>query len=132
MINESFAQQGWQCPICKRVYSPFTPCCFVCGNVETVTTTGVTVTTGGTVTTPSPRSDNWGNMNDLVNDFLHMQIDPNHKDKSDGMLAEPKVDNRTCDNCKHNAGLPHNTGKMEYSGACKKCVAKDMWESDKE
>lgn len=24
--------QGWQCPICKRVYSPTTPMCFYCGN----------------------------------------------------------------------------------------------------
>ena len=29
---EGFAQQGWQCPICKRVYSPFTPMCWYCGN----------------------------------------------------------------------------------------------------
>lgn len=25
------APHGWQCPICKRVYSPTTPCCFYCG-----------------------------------------------------------------------------------------------------
>ena len=29
--NYNLAQQGWQCPICKRVYSSFTPCCFSCG-----------------------------------------------------------------------------------------------------
>lgn len=29
--NYNLAQQGWQCPICKRVYSPFTPCCLYCG-----------------------------------------------------------------------------------------------------
>ena len=34
----SFAPQGWQCPICKRVYSPTYPWCIFCGN-ETVTTT---------------------------------------------------------------------------------------------
>lgn len=28
----SFAPQGWQCPICKRVYSPTTPMCYTCGN----------------------------------------------------------------------------------------------------
>lgn len=45
-MNEfSFAQQGWQCPICKRVYSPFTPSCFCCGNEKTITTTDVTITT---------------------------------------------------------------------------------------
>lgn len=26
-----FAQQGWQCPICGRVYSPSTPMCLFCG-----------------------------------------------------------------------------------------------------
>lgn len=26
------APQGWQCPICKRVYSPLTPMCYYCGN----------------------------------------------------------------------------------------------------
>ena len=31
MENYSFAQQGWQCPICRRVYSPLTPVCFYCG-----------------------------------------------------------------------------------------------------
>ena len=30
-MNDFAAQQGWQCPVCKRVYSPFTPCCFYCG-----------------------------------------------------------------------------------------------------
>ena len=41
--NESFAQQGWQCPICKRVYSPTTSMCFYCGNVETTTSTNLTI-----------------------------------------------------------------------------------------
>lgn len=27
-----FSSQGWQCPICKRVYSPYTPMCNYCGN----------------------------------------------------------------------------------------------------
>ncbi len=31
--------QGWQCPICKRVYSPFTHMCLHCGNQETQPTT---------------------------------------------------------------------------------------------
>ena len=43
MINEVLAQQGWQCPICKRVYSPFTPCCFTCGGEAKISTsTGIT------------------------------------------------------------------------------------------
>ena len=32
-------QQGWQCPICKRVYSPTTIMCLYCGNTEYNTTT---------------------------------------------------------------------------------------------
>ena len=35
---QGFAQQGWQCPICKRVYSPTTPMCWYCGNGEVETT----------------------------------------------------------------------------------------------
>ena len=39
---QGFAQQGWQCPICKRVYSPMTPMCWYCGgNVATTTSTQV-------------------------------------------------------------------------------------------
>ena len=38
-----FAPQGWQCPICHRVYSPTTPMCFSCGNAEVVTTNKIEV-----------------------------------------------------------------------------------------
>ena len=37
-------QQGWQCPICRRVYSPTTAMCFYCGNGEEFVST--TFTTG--------------------------------------------------------------------------------------
>ena len=36
-FNGIFAQQGWQCPICKRVYSPFTQMCFYCVGKEVST-----------------------------------------------------------------------------------------------
>lgn len=36
-------QQGWQCPICGRVYSPTTAMCFYCGNEETTSTTTYTI-----------------------------------------------------------------------------------------
>ena len=39
MYNYNSVQQGWQCPICKRVYSPFTPCCFSCGGEGIITST---------------------------------------------------------------------------------------------
>ncbi len=39
-MDINFAPQGWQCPICKRVYSPTTPMCNYCGGEQkTVTTT---------------------------------------------------------------------------------------------
>jgi len=39
-INDLFnyAEQGWQCPICKRVYAPSVPMCFYCGNTRITTT----------------------------------------------------------------------------------------------
>lgn len=39
MDNSNFAQQGWQCPICKRVYAPNTPMCWYCGGESVITTT---------------------------------------------------------------------------------------------
>jgi hypothetical protein len=48
MYNENFAQQGWQCPICKRVYSPATFMCYYCGD------NSVTVTSTGTGSIPMP------------------------------------------------------------------------------
>lgn len=29
------AQQGWQCPICKKIYAPNIPECLHCNNVKT-------------------------------------------------------------------------------------------------
>lgn len=28
------AQQGWQCPLCKRIYGPFVQECYNCNNRE--------------------------------------------------------------------------------------------------
>lgn len=38
-FNYTYAHQGWQCPLCGRVYSPDTMMCPYCGQIETVTTT---------------------------------------------------------------------------------------------
>ena len=56
VFEEAFgcAMQGWQCPICKRVYSPFTHMCYHCGGVDSHTTT----TTNG-------NSDGLGDFNKL-------------------------------------------------------------------
>ena len=42
-----FARQGWQCPVCGRVYSPDTMQCPYCANIEYKITTN---TTGDCVT----------------------------------------------------------------------------------
>ncbi len=28
------AMQGWQCPLCKRIYGPFVRECFNCNNIK--------------------------------------------------------------------------------------------------
>ena len=33
-----YPTQGWQCPCCKKVYSPTTTMCFTCGQQGTTTT----------------------------------------------------------------------------------------------
>lgn len=43
MMYEIPVQQGWQCPICKRIYSPTTYMCFYCGGDKTETSTTITV-----------------------------------------------------------------------------------------
>ena len=42
MPDFNFIAQGWECPKCKRVYSPATMMCMVCPNQPT--TTGVSTT----------------------------------------------------------------------------------------
>jgi len=32
-INHT-AQQGWQCPVCKRIYAPSVVMCFYCGGED--------------------------------------------------------------------------------------------------
>ena len=40
---DCYVPQGWQCPVCRRVYSPGTPWCYFCGNEQTVTTTDIEI-----------------------------------------------------------------------------------------
>lgn len=99
--NYNLAQQGWQCSICKRVYSPFTSCCFSCG-------------AEGMTKTPT--------------DWIEHQNEPYKEPNFTGTGYAPYVteDKSTCGNCKHNPRLSSNNGTIEYSVACKNCVAKDM------
>ena len=36
-------REGWQCPVCGRVYSPIITMCYYCGNETTSTTTTTTM-----------------------------------------------------------------------------------------
>ena len=101
-MNDFLAQQGWQCPICKRVYSPFTPCCFNCG------AEGITKTSTGTGV-PYPQEDNFTSI-------------------SNGRITFTAEDTRTCDNCKNISGLPSHNGTDKYSGKCDGCYDKCNWE----
>ena len=40
MTNEFLVMtpQGWVCPTCGRVYSPYTPMCYYCGGEQKTTT----------------------------------------------------------------------------------------------
>jgi hypothetical protein len=45
MFQTSFIPQGWECPKCKRVYSPTTSMCSHCSqHTEGYATTGTTLT----------------------------------------------------------------------------------------
>jgi uncharacterized OB-fold protein len=45
MVQTTFIPQGWECPKCKRVYSPTTSMCSHCPqNSQGVTTTGTSLT----------------------------------------------------------------------------------------
>lgn len=52
------APQGWQCPICKRIYSPTTPMCFYCnGETKTITTSNIDWTKQETITKAKGSND---------------------------------------------------------------------------
>ena len=56
MNQISFIPQGWECPKCKRVYSPTTSMCSYC---PTQTITGTSIGIGGFGTTSTARFHNF-------------------------------------------------------------------------
>jgi hypothetical protein len=51
MIQTSFVPQGWECPKCKRVYSPTTSMCSHCPeHSQGYTSTGTTFSVGTSTT----------------------------------------------------------------------------------
>ena len=45
MDEQNLIRQGWQCPICHRVYSPDTPMCYYCGNETIMTSSTMPIST---------------------------------------------------------------------------------------
>lgn len=61
--EDKFIQQGWQCPICGRVYSPSTAMCYYCGDSHSYVNT--TSTSDMNVVYPDKRT-----LDDWLKDFL--------------------------------------------------------------
>ncbi len=117
MDNYNLAQQGWQCPICKRVYSPFTMMCYYCGGDTAISKD------------PSSTGIDW-QKHQSATTAVYKPQDDNFTSAYNEHATYTAEDMRIiCDNCKHKPRLSSNNGTIEYSGACKNCVVKDMWEA---
>ena len=54
MNDFNFIAQGWECPKCKRVYSPTTTMCIACPQyTKSVTTTNTLISSDGTISSIS-------------------------------------------------------------------------------
>ena len=54
MKDFNFIQQGWECPKCKRVYSPTTTMCIACPQyTKSITTTNTLISSDGTSSSTS-------------------------------------------------------------------------------
>ena len=60
--------QGWQCPICGRVYSPSTPMCFYCQKgTPNVTTTDRPMSPGVPLIDKIKNSNDWTELFKFMN-----------------------------------------------------------------
>lgn len=118
-MNEFVAQQGWQCPICKRVYSPLTMMCYYCGG-DTVTRTGTFSETGDT---------DWMKQRTIT--VSNNKVVENFTSISNGRDTFTAEDMRTCDNC-NNKNTEHceNENKSTYGFCGNWCSCEDK--EDKE
>lgn len=79
------APQGWQCPICKRVYSQTTPFCYYCGGGNRASTTTTpneieityTVTSAGTEYKPTEEGGGIVNPS-FVPDYMKDPLEDSH------------------------------------------------------
>lgn len=83
-MNEDnfFVRQGWQCPICKNVYSPDTYKCFYCGesqaNTYTSDSTSFVLNAGRAI----PEKDR-NRFNSFVQTFLDEFCDMTEEEKAE-------------------------------------------------
>ena len=93
---EMFAPQGWQCPICRRVYSPTTPMCYYCGNGV------VTTTTTTNIKTPKTEEDftkEWKKAIQGTSDYgtyLDL-VDSAHAEINSGIIEDMESRKKFCD-----------------------------------
>ena len=73
--NIDFIPQGWQCPICKRVYSPSTTMCYSCGNekISVATTTGeATIDWVKRISETLTKPEDWCSRRTRIEDCMEM------------------------------------------------------------
>lgn len=126
MDNFNFAQQGWQCPICKRVYSPFTPMCYCCGGESKMSTS--------TTVNAEANLDCWDNNPTLLASnppklvwkcrYCGKEITTEVTEMPTAVCDCLAKDKRTCDYCKY-----HNKDYGEtLHCACRDCINFNRWE----
>lgn len=113
-MSEFIVQQGWQCPICKRVYSPFTPCCFNCGG-NTVITTGII---------PNAKDIDWKKQSTVTTattiPYMDWQKYPTETTTND----TETVDEHKCDTCKYYV----STNGVDRCSGKAACYGHSRWE----
>ena len=92
-----FAPQGWQCPVCKRVYSPTTPMCYYCGN-------GVVTTTTTNIETPKTEKDFTEKWKKAIQGTIeyetylnHNVVDSVHAEINSGIIEDMEPRQKFCD-----------------------------------
>ena len=94
--NVDFAPQGWQCPICKRVYSPITPMCYYCGNGVVTTTTNIE-----TPKTEEDFTEKWKKTINGTSNYEtyqnHNVVDSVHAEINSGVIEDMEPRKKFCD-----------------------------------
>ena len=60
------APQGWQCPLCKKIYAPHISECYCCNNYESTLTNKVEPS--WTITTTNTKEETWKDVPGISSD----------------------------------------------------------------